>query len=290
MVGRDGTMKQLRSLTERAGCTRNQETNLSAIQVVVAGDFTKEEPNPKQLAAVRKLIKDLDAVYHFEKITGHREQSSTQCPGEKLHNAIQDLLKGDDDYHNAAEDAADIWNISRYYTPVRGQERYYRTISDKDFIHKALEFGLVEWVDEKADDPLDVDMPGYWYSFASASQFIGQTLEEADAWFNARPEHKQGIRKEMEYLADFRVNCSGDCLVPADGSTYTDADAGKVAACPPEYPFGTKFEIEGMGTVTCRDHGSAIKQKKIDVWTGIGMSGLTPILTTGGGPRKGRQL
>lgn len=266
-IGKDGTVIQTRSHDERTQhtscglglekCKQTPAVNDHSLGVVLAGDFEQEMPTDAQLSALRELVDELDGRYHFKKVMFHRDASPTSCPGNNLVNTAWDLVKGNE-----------VWNITRYYTPVHGQKRYYRTVSDKDFIHTALALGLVEHVtDEQWPD-------SYWHSFASGPVPIGHSLEEADQWFNDRPDYKEAIRKEMEYLADFKVNCSGDCLVPADGTRYTEQDAFKVAACPPQYPFGTRFDIEGIGIVTCHDHGSAIKGNKIDVWAGIGDTAL----------------
>lgn len=198
--------------------------NEQSLAVVLAGNFEHEQPTPQQLAALKKLVAELDAEYHFAKIMTHRDASPTACPGDNLVNAVQDLLR-------TGEPEGDVWQVTRYYTPVPGQKSYYR---------------------------------------------------------------KEG------YEADFKVNCSGDCLVTADGYRLKPEDAFKVAACPPYYttndgkrvevPFGTKFEIEGIGVVVCHDRGSAIKNKKLDVWAGVGDTGLQNIRTTKGGPRKVRVL
>lgn len=37
-------------------------------------------------------------------------------------------------------------------------------------------------------------------------------------------------------------------------------------ACPREFPFGTKIQIEGMGIYTCEDRGGAIKGNHIDIY------------------------
>lgn len=37
-------------------------------------------------------------------------------------------------------------------------------------------------------------------------------------------------------------------------------------ACPPQFPFGTKLKIEGMGTYMCQDRGGAIKGNHIDIY------------------------
>lgn len=40
----------------------------------------------------------------------------------------------------------------------------------------------------------------------------------------------------------------------------------RTLACPPEYPFGVKIEIEGMGVYTCEDRGGAIKGNHFDIY------------------------
>ncbi|HAV11638.1 MAG TPA: hypothetical protein DCX32_03815 [Candidatus Moranbacteria bacterium] len=40
----------------------------------------------------------------------------------------------------------------------------------------------------------------------------------------------------------------------------------RTLACPPEYPFGTIVEIEGMGQYRCEDRGGAIKGNHFDIY------------------------
>lgn len=40
----------------------------------------------------------------------------------------------------------------------------------------------------------------------------------------------------------------------------------RTIACPPEFPFGAKIKIEGMGTYVCEDRGGAIKGNHIDIY------------------------
>ncbi|HBP01236.1 MAG TPA: hypothetical protein DD454_03435 [Candidatus Moranbacteria bacterium] len=40
----------------------------------------------------------------------------------------------------------------------------------------------------------------------------------------------------------------------------------RTLACPPEYPFGTIIEIEGMGQYRCEDRGGAIKGNHFDIY------------------------
>lgn len=37
-------------------------------------------------------------------------------------------------------------------------------------------------------------------------------------------------------------------------------------ACPPQFPFGAKIQIDGMGTFVCEDRGGAIKGNHFDIY------------------------
>ncbi len=124
LVGLDGTVKQLRSLSERSGCTRNQPVNLSAIHIVVAGNFEKNPPSQVQLTALRNLITRLDAVFKFETIEGHRNASPTACPGKLLMESLSDV------WRNVSKGS--FYRISRYYSPEPGQMKYYHGSYLKD--------------------------------------------------------------------------------------------------------------------------------------------------------------
>lgn len=56
--------------------------------------------------------------------------------------------------------------------------------------------------------------------------------------------------------------CWGDPFITASGARV---HVGTMA-CPPEYAFGTKIEIDGMGTYVCEDRGGAIKGNHFDMW------------------------
>ncbi len=54
------------------------------------------------------------------------------------------------------------------------------------------------------------------------------------------------------------------------GDPFTTASGthvhGGTMACPPQYPFGTKINIESRGTFICEDRGGAIKGNHFDMW------------------------
>lgn len=57
--------------------------------------------------------------------------------------------------------------------------------------------------------------------------------------------------------------CDNDLGITASG---IKVQAKRTIACPPEFPFGAKLEIEGLGTYVCEDRGGAIKGNHIDIY------------------------
>lgn len=69
--------------------------------------------------------------------------------------------------------------------------------------------------------------------------------------------------------ANVSAYCScAKCCGKTNGITAsgTAATAGRTIAAPSNYSFGTKIELEGLGTYTVEDRGGAIKGNKIDVY------------------------
>lgn len=91
LIGRDGTIRPTRCLTERTGHTRNQDVNIDSIAVVLAGNFEIEGPKPKQLASLKKLVSQARQLNPEIEIIGHREASPTSCPGKHLEALIPSL-------------------------------------------------------------------------------------------------------------------------------------------------------------------------------------------------------
>ena len=69
---------------------------------------------------------------------------------------------------------------------------------------------------------------------------------------------------------DILVTGYSSTVDQCDGDPFTTASGTRVhigtMACPREYAFGTKIEIEGMGTFVCEDRGGAIKGNHFDMW------------------------
>lgn len=71
----------------------------------------------------------------------------------------------------------------------------------------------------------------------------------------------------------FTINASAytaaaDECGKSDGVTASGIKVAekRTLACPPNFPFGTKIAIEGMGEFRCEDRGGAIKGNKIDIY------------------------
>lgn len=81
-------------------------------------------------------------------------------------------------------------------------------------------------------------------------------------------------RKKASYpQGKFIINASAytaaaDECGKSDGITASGlkVKVKETIACPREFPFGTKLNIEGMGTYICQDRGGAIKGNHIDIY------------------------
>lgn len=72
---------------------------------------------------------------------------------------------------------------------------------------------------------------------------------------------------------EFTINASAytasaDECGKSDGITASGilVEENRTLACPPEYPFGAKIAIDGMGVYSCEDRGGAIKGNKFDIY------------------------
>lgn len=52
-----------------------------------------------------------------------------------------------------------------------------------------------------------------------------------------------------------------------EGKTASGHPTGPgVCACGPRYPFGTRFDVPGVGTCVCYDRGSLVTNNHLDLW------------------------
>lgn len=71
----------------------------------------------------------------------------------------------------------------------------------------------------------------------------------------------------IKFTATFYDNCI-QCCGKTTGKTAsgTIATAGRTVAMPSSYKFGTKIQIQGMGTYVVEDRGGAINGNRIDIF------------------------
>lgn len=106
----------------------------------------------------------------------------------------------------------------------------------------------------------------------TSKEYVGEWM--VSRYYTPVKGQKSYYGKNGTYEKDFKMNCQGDCLSTASGYMLSQKDEHKIVACPKTFELGTKFEIEGLGIVTCEDRGGAIKAKRLDLWAGIGERGL----------------
>lgn len=91
-IGASGRVAQGRRL-KFAGDTNTRYNTAGWIQIVLEGDFTKEQPRPAQLKSLRYLTKRLVRMYGLSgtRIMAHNDLASTNCPGPNLKKHIRSL-------------------------------------------------------------------------------------------------------------------------------------------------------------------------------------------------------
>ena len=65
--------------------------NKHSIGICLQGNMEIEEPTLAQLTALERLVKEKKARYNIKVINGHRDFSSTSCPGRNLYQIISKL-------------------------------------------------------------------------------------------------------------------------------------------------------------------------------------------------------
>ena len=85
--------------------------------------------------------------------------------------------------------------------------------------------------------------------------------------------HKEKLRNTTFPQGKFTINASAytaaaDECGKSDGITASGLKVQKdeTIACPPQFPLGTKLNIEGFGTRICEDRGGAIKGNHVDIY------------------------
>lgn len=80
---------------------------------------------------------------------------------------------------------------------------------------------------------------------------------------------KSAIYPEGKFIVNASAyTAAADECGKSDGITASGlmVKENETIACPPQFPFGVKLKIEGMGTYICQDRGGAIKGNKVDIY------------------------
>jgi 3D (Asp-Asp-Asp) domain-containing protein len=92
--------------------------------------------------------------------------------------------------------------------------------------------------------------------------------------------------KWKTYAQDVTTNCwssaiwNNGCLTPAYWWILTNEETWRVVACWSQFPPYTKFNIKWYWWVTCKDRGSSIIGKDLDLWVWFWNTGLNTIENT----------
>lgn len=205
-------------LTKNAWSTMNNWINNYAIQIELIWNFNEHRPSLAQYRELQNQISYIEEAHWKQEIIWHRDANPTACPWKYFDFSI---LEKDLSWYIE-------FNLSRYYSPVEWQEKY---------------FSSIEW----------------YFSQPYLNQFKRYSVwYEMDVCMNCWCQLDENLPKQLY-----------DCTVPADWKKLKNEDAMKVIACPSEYKLWTKFYIEWLWEVVCRDRWWAITDNRIDVWAGF---------------------
>lgn len=87
-------------------------------------------------------------------------------------------------------------------------------------------------------------------------------------WKNKQDNQWKSLRQGKFVINASAYTAAADECGKSDGITASGVKVQekRTLACPPQYPFGAKVKIEGLGTYTCEDRGGAIKGNKFDIY------------------------
>jgi hypothetical protein len=108
-----------RMLDTPVGSTMNREANRLWVQIALIGNFNNFPPTKEQIIALKQLVKDIRAKKWELVIKLHRDVGITACPGKLFEIEKYDLWQ----YKSKGNET--IFSLSRYYSPMPNQKRYY---------------------------------------------------------------------------------------------------------------------------------------------------------------------
>lgn len=124
IVGCNGDFVKVNELDTIVGATLNEEANVNGIHIEIVWDFNKWVPNDSQYTMVNQLITRILEKYPDAEIKWHGDFQNKNCPWVNFDwNRIK--WKITSKYYTPKEKKEITFSLSRYYTVVPNQKRYY---------------------------------------------------------------------------------------------------------------------------------------------------------------------
>lgn len=112
-------VKKTRPLEDMVGSTWNYEANADWVQIALVWNFNTYPPTKSQIAALKQLIRDIEAKVGKLILKKHNDVGITACPGKFFEIQKYDLWQYEWKWDKV------IFSLSRYYSPMVGQKSYY---------------------------------------------------------------------------------------------------------------------------------------------------------------------
>jgi 3D (Asp-Asp-Asp) domain-containing protein len=107
------------------------------------------------------------------------------------------------------------------------------------------------------------------YSYVPVKTEDELKREEKLAKWEAKQSYLKANLPKEKFTGNFSAyTAAADECGKSDGITASGVKVKikRTLACPPQYPFGTKVRINGVGTLVCEDRGGAIKGNHFDIY------------------------
>jgi len=152
--------------------------------------------------------------------------------------------------------------------PVNGLEKFERDDSEnarkESFFSNSVPKGFLSFISDSYSENPDSESGGF------SDSEVGMTQEERILlrWKEKQLERWHGLPDGKFEINASAYTASADECGKSDGITASGLEVAenRTLACPPEYPFGVKINIEGFGVYRCEDRGGAIKGNRFDIY------------------------
>jgi len=121
-------------------------------------------------------------------------------------------------------------------------------------------------------DPFLIDWTFHVDKDVQADLSTTYTMEGEDIlakrWYEKQVDKWKNLPKGKFIINASAYTAAADECGKNDGKTSSGliVEAKRTLACPPEYPFGAKIKIDGVGVLRCEDRGGAIKGNHFDIY------------------------